>query len=230
MKKVFVAAVLATAIAAGPASAQGEGPVHLTIGGGLAVPLADISQRFRTGGAFNLGLIIEPSPVLGLQIEYGFNSLNGGERRIPLMITPLSAITGSALIESHHKVNYVVVNAMARPDGDALFTPYGLAGGGMYHRTVSLTTPDVGFTTYCDPYWFVCYPTAVEVDRVIGDRSSWDPGFNAGGGVTIRLGEGAAFYIESRWHYTWGPKIADQEGVERRINAQFYPVTFGFKF
>jgi hypothetical protein len=230
MNKAFVGAFLITLLAVIPARAQGDGPVHFTIGGGMAVPLADIADRFRTGGAFNLGLIVDTTSLLGLQIEYGFNSLIGPERRIPLMITPLAAATGTALIESENKVNFVVVNAMVRTQDGVRFAPYGLGGGGMYHRTVSLTTPDVGYTTYCDPYWFICYPTPIEVDRVIGDRSSWDPGVNLGAGVAIRLGEAAAFYIESRWHYTWGPKVTGPDGIEQRVIGQFFPVTFGFKF
>ena len=230
MSKALFGAFLITLMAVVPARAQGDGPAHFTIGGGLAVPLSDISERFRTGGAFTLGLIVERDSPIGIQIEYGFQTLTGDERRIPLMINPLATPTGTAIIESHHKVNYVVANAMLHTNGDALFKPYGLAGGGMYHRTVSLTTPDVGFTTFCDPYWYACFPTPVEVDRVIGDRSTWDPGVNFGGGVAIRLGEAAAFYIESRWHYTWGPTFTDLDGVQQEANGQFFPVTFGFKF
>jgi hypothetical protein len=107
---------------------------------------------------------------------------------------------------------------------------YGLGGFGAYYRSVSLTTPDVGFTTYCDPYWYVCFPEAVEVDRVIGDRSSWDPGINLGGGVTFGLGESAELYVESRWHYIWGPEFTDAAGVVRNANGQYVPVTFGFRF
>jgi hypothetical protein len=100
----------------------------------------------------------------------------------------------------------------------------------MYYRTVSLTTPDVGFTTWCDPYWYVCYPTAVEIDRIIGDRSSWDPGINIGGGLTMKLGDSALFYVETRWHYMWGPEFTDREGNTLKANGQYFPVTFGFRF
>ena len=231
-------AFLVTLIASAPAQSQAQAPapvpqeqtVHFTIGGGMTTPLADIADRFNTGGAFTMGLTFEPDSPVGLQVEYGYQSLNGPETRIPLMLTALSAATGTGVIESSHKVHYLVANALFRPSGNARFTPYGMTGGGMYHRTVSLTTPDIGFTTYCDPYWYVCYPTATEVDRVIGDRSTWDPGVNLGGGVAIRLGEAASFYIETRWHYAWGPTIEDQNGVSHHANAQFFPVTFGFKF
>ena len=100
----------------------------------------------------------------------------------------------------------------------------------MYHREVSLTTPDVGFTTYCDPYWYVCYAEPVELDRVIGSRSTWDPGIDFGGGFAIRMGRTAAFYIEARWHRTWGPEFTGLDGVAQRADGKYLPVTFGFKF
>ena len=59
-------------------------------------------------------------------------------------------------------------------------------------------------------------PSRVEVDRVIGDRSTWDPGVDVGGGVAIRLGQSAAFYIEARWHYTWGPTFTSLDGEEQQ--------------
>jgi hypothetical protein len=164
MSKVLFAALFATLIASVPAHAQNDGPAHFIIGGGMTVPLSDISERFRTGGSFNVGLIVEPAPVLGLQVEYGFTTLTGPERRIPLQINALATPSGTAVIESHHEMHFVVADAVLRTAGGGRFTAYGLGGGGMYHRTISLTTPDVGFTTYCDPYWFVCYPTATAID------------------------------------------------------------------
>ena len=230
MKRILIGVFL-LGLAATPVRAQTDNAAHLTIGGGMSRPLADVAERFRTGGAFNLGFTFEPDSPLGLQVEYGYNSFNGPETRIPLSVTRFAAVTDSAVIESRHRVHFFVANAMLRPTSTtARFTPYGVAGGGIYYRTVALTTPDVGFTTYCDPYWYVCYPTPTEVDRVIGDRSTWDPGINAGGGVAIRLGQAAAFYIESRWHYTWGPTFADASGAQQRANGQFFPITFGFKF
>ena len=230
MRSALFGALAAIAIASTPAHAQTDQPVHFVVGGGMSTPHGPVADRFDTGGAFTIGLTFERTAPFGLQVEYGFNKLNGPERRIPLMVNALANPTGTALIESNHRVHYVVANAMLHGDGYRRFNPYGLAGGGIYHRAVSLTTPDVGFTTYCDPFWYICYPTPVEVDRVIGDRSTWDPGVNAGAGVAIRLGHAAAFYIEARWHFAWGPTFTDLNGDEQRANGRYFPVTFGFKF
>ena len=233
MKKLLFGASLVTLVAlaaATPARAQGDGPVHFNIGGGFTMPVSDVGERFGTGGGFNAGVTFEPSQTFGIQFEYSFNSLAGNETMIPVSITPGGPVDRQALIESHHDMHYLTFNGILKTPGDAVLKPYAIGGGGWYYRSVSLTTPDVGFTTWCDPYWYVCYPTAVEIDRVIGDRSSWDPGINVGGGVTLALGDQAQFYVETRWHYMWGPEFTDQNGVVQKANGQYFPVTFGFKF
>jgi hypothetical protein len=232
MQRVLLGAfivVLATAI---PARAQGDRPVHVNIGGGFTVPVSDVDERFDTGAGFTVGMIFEPPPVplLGLQVEYAYNNLAGRDKFIPLAATPIAPQTNQALIESHHTMHYVNFNGMIKTPGNTLMKAYAVGGTGMYWRTVSLTTPDVGFTTYCDPYWYVCYPTAVEIDRVVGDRSSWDPGVNVGGGITLALGDQAIFYVETKWHYMWGPEVTDGQGVVQKANGQYFPVTFGFRF
>ena len=229
MKKLLFGALLVTLVAATPARAQGDRPVHLNIGGGFTMPISDVKDRFGTGPGFNIGLILEPTPVFGVQVEYSYNSLDGEERQIPLSPS-LGGPVGTGIIESHHKMHYVTFNGILKPGGDSAVKPYGIGGFGMYNRTVSLTTPDVGFTTICDPYWYVCYPAAVEIDRVIGDRNSWDPGINIGGGVTLALGDSALFYVETRWHYMWGPEFTDASGATQKANGQYFPITFGFRF
>jgi len=230
MKKLLFGAFLLSLVAAAPARAQGDRPVHFNIGGGVTIPVSDVADRFGTGGGFNIGVIFEPTPVFGIQVEYAYNGLSGEDKEIPLFASPTDLVSGTALIESHHSMHYIDFNGILKMGGDAKVKPYAIGGAGAYYRSVSLTTPDVGFTTYCDPYWYVCYPTLVEIDRVIGDRSSWDPGINIGGGVTFALGEQALFYVETRWHYMWGPEFTDQNGVTQKANGQYLPVTFGFRF
>jgi hypothetical protein len=74
---------------------------------------------------------------------------------------------------------------------------------------------------------------------VLGSRGGWDFGFNAGGGVGFKMGEGAEFTIESRFHYVWGPEIVSNTtlpagttstGTGTSTNGYYYPVTFGFRF
>jgi opacity protein-like surface antigen len=229
MKKLLVGAFLAMLVGVSPAHAQIDDKlVHVNIGGGFTVPMSDIGDRFGTGGGFNIGISIDPSPAAGFQVEYGFNDLAGEERSIELRPTPV-ATSGSGVLNSHHSMHYLDFNGIVRSHGSAV-NVYGIGGMGMYYRTVSLTTPDVGYTTVCDPYWYVCYPGFVEIDRIVGDRSSWDPGVDFGGGLTIGLGESAQFYVETRWHYIWGNDFTALDGTTQSTNAQYFPVTFGFRF
>ena len=83
----------------------------------------------------------------------------------------------------------------------------------------------------------MCYPGGwVEVDKIVGDRSSTDFGMVFGGGV--RFG---AFYAELRYNYIWGPTIegqatnlpanVDTSGLDgKKANGQFVQTTFGFRF
>ena len=109
-------------------------------------------------------------------------------------------------------MQYGTVNAIfQRPQGGV--RPYGLVGMGIYYRPMEITTPGVGWVPgYCDPWWYVCYPGGwVEVDQIVGERSSTDFGMDFGGGV--RFG---AFYAELRYHYIWGPTI---EGLPTNLPA-----------
>jgi len=231
MKKLLFGAFVVSLAAATPARAQGDRPVHLNIGGGATMPISDVSDRFGTGGGFNLGVIFEPTPTFGIQIEYAYNTLSGESKTIPVTFPePQAVLNGTALIESHHKMHYIDFNGILQTSGESIVKPYGIGGFGMYYRSVSLTTPDVGFTTWCDPYWYVCYPVAVPVDRIIGDRGSWDPGINFGAGIGFKLGESALMYVEMRWHYMWGPEFTGADGVAQKANGQYLPITFGFRF
>jgi opacity protein-like surface antigen len=229
MKKLLFGAFLAVVVSAPSAWAQDEKPVQVNVGGSVVMPLSAVKDDFGTGGSFNIGVIIHtPNPHLSIQGEYGYNHLAGQDKTIPTSITPGGVVTGSALIESHHNMQYIDFNGILKGSGPV--SPYAIGGFGMYYRSVSLTTPDVGFTTWCDPYWYVCYPTAVAIDRVIGERSSWDPGINIGGGLAFKVGDSAHFYVETRYHYMWGPSFTDSAGVEHKANGQYLPITFGFRF
>ena len=235
MKRMLFGAFLVTLVAATPARAQttsvyADRPVHVNVGGGFTVPMSDVSDRFGTGGNFVIGMIIEPTTIFGMQVEYSYNALDGEERIIPLATSPIAATLTNGLIESQHSMHYFNFNGMVSTGGTSKVKAYAVGGPGMYFRSVSLTSPDVGFTTFCDPYWYACFPTLTEVDRVIGERSNWDPGINVGGGVTVALGEDAVFYVESRWHYMWGPEFTDADGVTQNADGQYFPVTFGFRF
>jgi hypothetical protein len=161
----------------------------------------------------------------------------GPEKTILVSPTP-GGVTSSQLIESNHNMHTLTFNVVYKAPKSGMVGGYGLGGLGYYHRTVQLTSPAVGYGTFCDPYWYVCYPTLVPIDNILVDRSSNDFGINFGGGVTFG-GEGPNFYVEVRYHYVWGPEVQAQGPVVSggpcsveacSTNAQYLPITFGVRW
>jgi opacity protein-like surface antigen len=108
--------------------------------------------------------------------------------------------------------------------------PYGIVGVGYYHRTVNVTTPAVGLATVCDPWLYICYPTPVAVDKIVGERGSNEFGFNLGAGVSVRVTDGTKFYAEIRYIHTNGPSFTNAAGTSITANGNYIPFTFGFRF
>ena len=80
----------------------------------------------------------------------------------------------------------------------------------------------------------------MSVDNILGDRSSNDFGIDFGGGITF--GHEAKFFVESRYHYVWGPTVTTGVGTPITgstqtdcsggcsTNAAYFPLTFGVKW
>jgi opacity protein-like surface antigen len=243
MRKLFLAVVVVL-IAAGPAFAQ-EYPVGFNFGGGWAFPTSGVNDAFDTGWNGSVGVTWNINPTIGIQAEYMYDRFGGPDRTIDVFPTPDPINGSSQLIESNHQMHVGTFNLVYSPFnvGGGSSKPVGayfLGGGGIYHRLVQLTSPSVGYTSVCDPYWYVCYPAAVEVDRILGDRSSNDFGINLGAGITF--GTTAKFYVETRWHYVWGPTVTNAVAVPASggttpvctqgcsTNASYFPLTFGVRW
>jgi opacity protein-like surface antigen len=230
--RVLLAAAFVVLMAGTPAIAQ-DAPVGFNFGGGAAFPVAGLNDAFDIGWNGSLGLTWNITPEVGILGEYMYDRLGGPDRALDFSSTPGGPLQ-SGIIESNHQVhtftfNLVYTPRLAANERAVPIGVYALGGGGIYHRLIQLTTPSVGFATICDPYWYVCYPTAVSVDRIIGDKSSNDFGMNFGGGVTF--GADAKFYVEMRYHYVWGPKVTNPvTSQELSTNAGYFPLTFGVRW
>jgi len=237
MRKVLTA-LFGILLAAGPAVAQDYKPVGVNFGFGWTFPTTDLKNSFDAGWNGTVGVTFNFNEHLGFLADYTYNRMNGPSKQLLLSATPVAAAATNGLLESNHQMHVgtfdLVYNVHSRqhPIGG-----YVLGGGGIYHRIVQITSPSVGYTTICDPYWYVCYPTAVSIDTIIGDRSSNDFGINFGGGVTF--GHEVKFYVESRYHYVWGPEITPttvnplsttQCSSGCTTNAAYFPLTFGARW
>src|SRR4029077_575353 len=108
--------------------------------------------------------------------EYAWNGIS--KKRLQLPVSPGSD-GGNAVptdFFADGNMQYGDLNVLLHSHSSGKVQPYGIAGLGLYYRPVNITTPAVGYTTICDPYWYVCYPVLVPVDQVVGSRSSTDFG------------------------------------------------------
>jgi len=236
----LLTALFGLLVAAAPAAAQDYKPVDINFGFGWAFPSMDFKKSFDAGWNGTIGATFNFTPHLGIQAEYIYSRMDGPDRQILVSATPVAAALTNGVIQSNHQMHVGSFNLVYKMQhSEHPIGGYVLGGGGIYHRIVQLTSPSVGYTTVCDPYWYACYPAAVSVDTILGDRSSNDFGMDFGGGVTF--GHEAKFYVESRYHYVWGPKIAPTAATLPAgttttcsggcsTNAAYFPVTFGLRW
>lgn len=220
-------------VSAAPALAQDK-PIDVNIGFGVTFPTSGFKDNFDTGWDGTIGVTFNLNQHIGLQAEYIYARMDGPSKTILVSPTP-GGIGSNQLIESNQQMHIGSFNVVYKnhPSGSVV-GGYVLGGAGIYHRMIQLTSPAVGYTTFCDPFWYVCYPAAVSVDNILGDQSSNDFGIDFGGGVTI--GHEAKFYIETRYHYVWGPTITPVGGATNTCpggcssNASYFPLTFGVRW
>ena len=234
-KRSFVCAATLLLAALPAASFAQEKKVLFSLGGGYTAPNSEVRDHLGDGYNFTAGLQVNVNPVFAIEGLYSFNGLGDKTRTINIADVPGGPTTPTDISASMN-MQYGTISAIIQaPEGGV--RPYGLVGMGVYYRPVKVTSPGVGFVPgYCDPWWYVCYPGGfVEVENIIGERSSTDFGMAFGGGVNL-----GAFFAEARYHYIWGPKVAELAPVqpivgadvdtERKANGQFLAVTFGFRF
>jgi Outer membrane protein beta-barrel domain len=109
--------------------------------------------------------------------------------------------------------------------GNTLGT-YFIGGGGVYHRTASLSRKiTTGTNITCEPTWlwwgFSCTSGIVTSNETIGSSSSSALGLNGGIGFTVRVSEAPyRVYVESRYHYA----------PTKRLNTQLVIITVGIRY
>jgi len=227
----------AAVVVAAPAAAQDDHPIKLTIGGGFTGVYGAASDHIGNGGNFTFGVLFKLNEKIGLQGEYAWNGMKKKNLQLPVSATPTGSTVPSDFFADGN-MQYGDFNVLFSPAVGGKTAPYLITGLGVYYRPVNITTPSVGFATVCDPYWYVCFPTAVSVDQVVGSRSSTDFGMNFGGGVNVRMTEHASLFFEIRYHYIWGPEISAAQvnplgttaPASQKANGQFMPITVGFRF
>ncbi len=239
-KRRFVFSIVAgLALVATNAYAQAaERPVNFSIGFGWTFPNSEVADHLGSGWNFNIGLQGNITPVIALEGLYSFNGLGEKTLLIDVADTPGGPTTPREFSGDMNMQYGTASLIFQRPSGGA--RPYGLIGMGVYYRPIKVTTPGVGFVPgYCNPWWYYCVPGGfVEVENILGSRSSTDFGMSFGGGVNFNM-----IYAELRYHYIWGPTVdedvnlpvqpifpAPELTTDRKANGQFLQLTFGLRF
>jgi len=225
MKRMIGGLILAGLVALATPVSASDKPFSFSIGAGLATPVGGVGDNLGKGGQVTLALGYKVDPRLSVFGEYNFSSLGQKQLELPQpILTDVESFFGNGWYQ------YGVGGVTFTPWQSGKTSVYVLGAAGIYYRSVYISTPATGLVTVCNPAWFICFPTAVTVDKVVVARSSTDPGVNFGGGFTYRMSNLASFFVEVRYHYVWGPDVPNQSGGTTKANAQFFPVTFGFRF
>jgi opacity protein-like surface antigen len=183
------------------------------VGGGFTTGVSDFGNRHDTGGNFLAGAGYRMTPALSLNIEYTFNHLNYGYAAT----TPIGGIL-NARYDGHTELHGFTLNPRYTLGAFHGVDTYITGGYGIYARKFQLTRPSVGTTVICDPYWFYCGTAIVPVDLIIGERTTWKQGWNAG--IGLEMGGRIKFFADARYLWVANPQI--------RIEA--IPVSFGVRF
>lgn len=184
------------------------------VGGGFTTPRSSFGDRHDSGWNFLGGGGYRFNPAISLNLEYSFNSNNYG-------FTPDTA--AGAIIANRYDGHTELHGFTLNPRYTFDFKRGGLGayvtgGYGVFARNFSLTRPGFGTTVVCDPYWYWCGTAIVPVDFVLGSRTTWKQGWNAGLGV--EFGARVKFFAEARYLWVATPQV----------RVQSIPATFGLRF
>jgi hypothetical protein len=196
------------------AAAQ-DHPYTFNIGGGPGFPVSDISNFSSVGGDFVIGGGANLSERIGFNGEFMWHDLPPKSSIVALTGAP----NGSAGLYS------LTGNLLFRTSRQNKLGLYGIGGIGWYHRTWELTAPTLVLGSSCSTsyvWWGVeCSNGLVTSNTTLRSGSTDGFGYNAGAGITFRLGESYwKVFTEVRYHHAF------QHGVD----TQVLPLTFGIRY
>jgi hypothetical protein len=199
-----------------PALAQDqdeEGRFNFNMGGGFTVPVNPIARFAGVGGSFLTGggpNLDQHSSIVG---QFMWNGL-------PPSVGAIAQLNG---ISKNVNLYSLTANYKYRTGFGKTFGAYVIMGGGWYYRNSNISrSVFVNTPTVCQPiygyYGYTCSNGFVNTVGVSAGTSSF--GANGGIGMTLKIGLGWKFFMESRYVYA----------ASRFIATQVTPVEFGFEF
>lgn len=186
--------------------------IDFSAGGGFTEPEGRAGNNLNTGWNLDFRGGYKPTRNLALDLDFNYNRWNLNNAALGRYGEPngYTTIWSLSFLPVVHGSPYWHV------------APYAFAGPGLYYRNLTLTTPALVNSIYCDPFFGFCYPATFGVDQVVASSTTYKMGVNGGAGIEIRLGQshvkafGEARY--SRMFTTHGTDLT------------FVPVTFGLRW
>jgi hypothetical protein len=160
----------------------------ITFGSGVDVPIGSNSRTYHTDSVgFQFGVVRYLNRYVGAQLEYDWDFLGVPDSVLANYCTNCSSADAI--------VNALTLNPVLKFHPNGRFGLYAIGGGGYYWKKTR-------FLSWSGQE--ICYPTegCIPVQSVADSWSSNAFGFNAGGGITCRLGASRVkVFAEGR--YTW---------------------------
>jgi hypothetical protein len=210
-------ALLACAVAL-PANAQGntKKQVQGYIAGGYVLSEGDTGNAFDDGWDISGGVLLRPSPdkPIALRFDLGYNWFDANNALINKAQT-----AGLDVDDGYMSVGTLTAEALWEFGGNGGVGGFIGVGLGGYHRYANLSTTVIQAGYICDPYWYWCYPGAVQGQAIVGSNSLTKFGYSVAGGVTFPVGNGE-MYVEARYHWM---DASDP-------STQMLPILLGYRF
>jgi opacity protein-like surface antigen len=190
-------------------------PLRAQIFGGYTIAAGTTDRYVDDGANVGLGFTWFPSSVLplGLRVDGSYSRFRARDALLNLY--------GNNFTSGHD--NLYGGDADLQLDlahGSPYLKMYLFGGAGWYREQTYLRQVTWYNGTLCD-WWNYCAPGYIPV--VTGSEritSPWHSSWNAGLGMEVAAGEGAAFFVEARYQHisTFGSKL------------QFVPIRIGLRF
>lgn len=207
--RLLAAALLLSTAAVGSAAADSSWGGN--VGLGYNWPLATAADNVDGGLAFVGGVSYAPeSWPVALRFEFQWNDFDPKDS----VLDRFEVGNGDARIWS------LTANAEWVNEVSSRWGYYLIGGIGYYDRELELSEPGSTWITVCNPWWGICYPTLVPVNRVVGRYSDGSWGLNGGVGLTFPVSRSSEFYVEARYHW-----VDSDES-----STQYIPLILGFRF
>jgi outer membrane protein with beta-barrel domain len=194
------------------AFAQNWNRLDFSAGGGFSSPTNAASNSLNTGWNldFRGGYNVNRHFAADLDVNYNYWGLNSAA------LAQFGEPGGNVSVWSF--AFQPVIRVLPRRSAANAYTT---GGFGIDYRNLTLTRPTTVTTIICDPF-FGCFPATFTAEQVVASFSTAKPGFNAGGGFEVRLGESRTrAFAEARYQ-----RMFTTHGED----LTYVPVTFGLRW